>query len=144
MIGEQGSPAEPDRARPEERQGPLCAQLLPAPRLHLELRMLSPGLFSSVQVARLLLNVLLKTWESPDNVDKHTGCKGDNDPIDVCEIGERVRYCSAFMIFLLPHHAGVGCADRGRDPGQGSWLLGSCRRRFHSGKAPSWIPISVA
>jgi inorganic pyrophosphatase len=23
-------------------------------------------------------------------VDERTGCKGDNDPIDVCEIGHRV------------------------------------------------------
>ncbi len=31
-----------------------------------------------------------QTWENPEHVDKHTNCKGDNDPIDVCEIGERV------------------------------------------------------
>jgi inorganic pyrophosphatase len=33
---------------------------------------------------------LPQTWENPEHVDKHTNCKGDNDPIDVCEIGERV------------------------------------------------------
>lgn len=33
---------------------------------------------------------LPQTWENPDALDEHTGCKGDNDPIDVCEIGYRV------------------------------------------------------
>ncbi|CAO1430253.1 unnamed protein product [Diamesa serratosioi] len=31
-----------------------------------------------------------QTWEWPDHIDKATGCRGDNDPIDVCEIGSRV------------------------------------------------------
>ncbi|XP_013773991.1 inorganic pyrophosphatase-like [Limulus polyphemus] len=31
-----------------------------------------------------------QTWEDPGKVDASTGCKGDNDPIDVCEIGYRV------------------------------------------------------
>lgn len=31
-----------------------------------------------------------QTWESPFVVDTHTGLKGDNDPIDVIEIGSRV------------------------------------------------------
>ena len=33
---------------------------------------------------------ILKTWEDPNHIDESTGCKGDNDPIDVCEIGYRV------------------------------------------------------
>lgn len=33
---------------------------------------------------------LPQTWENPNDVDKRTGFKGDNDPIDVCEIGHRV------------------------------------------------------
>lgn len=33
---------------------------------------------------------LQQTWEDPNHVDEATGCKGDNDPIDVCEIGYRV------------------------------------------------------
>jgi len=33
---------------------------------------------------------LPQTWENPNTVDERTGCKGDNDPIDVCEIGQRV------------------------------------------------------
>lgn len=31
-----------------------------------------------------------QTWENPSHTDEHTGCKGDNDPIDICEIGEKV------------------------------------------------------
>lgn len=31
-----------------------------------------------------------QTWENPDHLDASTGCKGDNDPIDVLEIGQRV------------------------------------------------------
>lgn len=30
---------------------------------------------------------LAQTWENPSYVDTHTKAKGDNDPIDVCEIG---------------------------------------------------------
>ncbi|XP_045616116.1 inorganic pyrophosphatase isoform X1 [Procambarus clarkii] len=33
---------------------------------------------------------LPQTWEDPNHIDEATGCKGDNDPIDVCEIGYRV------------------------------------------------------
>ncbi|XP_077531600.1 uncharacterized protein LOC144143755 isoform X3 [Haemaphysalis longicornis] len=31
-----------------------------------------------------------QTWEDPDHTDSNTNCKGDNDPIDICEIGYRV------------------------------------------------------
>ncbi|XP_031639771.1 inorganic pyrophosphatase-like isoform X2 [Contarinia nasturtii] len=31
-----------------------------------------------------------QTWENPQHTDPSTGCKGDNDPIDVIEIGSRV------------------------------------------------------
>ncbi|XP_015436019.1 PREDICTED: inorganic pyrophosphatase-like [Dufourea novaeangliae] len=30
------------------------------------------------------------TWENPEVLDEVTGCKGDNDPIDVLEVGYRV------------------------------------------------------
>jgi nucleosome-remodeling factor subunit len=33
---------------------------------------------------------LPQTWEYPGDIDESTKCKGDNDPIDVCEIGFRV------------------------------------------------------
>jgi hypothetical protein len=31
-----------------------------------------------------------QTWENPLHIDKDTGCKGDNDPIDAIDIGGRV------------------------------------------------------
>ncbi|XP_069756979.1 inorganic pyrophosphatase-like isoform X2 [Narcine bancroftii] len=33
---------------------------------------------------------LPQTWEDPNHTDELTGCAGDNDPIDVCEIGTKV------------------------------------------------------
>lgn len=33
---------------------------------------------------------LPQTWEDPSHTDSDTQCKGDNDPLDVCEIGSRV------------------------------------------------------
>ncbi|KAI9206519.1 inorganic pyrophosphatase [Polychytrium aggregatum] len=33
---------------------------------------------------------LPQTWEDPNHINPDTQAKGDNDPVDVCEIGERV------------------------------------------------------
>lgn len=33
-----------------------------------------------------------KTWEDPTMIHPETKAKGDNDPLDVCEIGEQVGY----------------------------------------------------
>ncbi|XP_053547910.1 inorganic pyrophosphatase isoform X2 [Bombina bombina] len=33
---------------------------------------------------------LPQTWENPAHIDKNTGFGGDNDPIDVCDIGSKV------------------------------------------------------
>ncbi|KAK6444944.1 inorganic pyrophosphatase [Trichoderma asperellum] len=35
---------------------------------------------------------LPQTWEDPNFTHPDTEAKGDNDPLDVCEIGERVGY----------------------------------------------------
>lgn len=32
-----------------------------------------------------------QTWEDPNHVDTNTNCKGDNDPIDACEIGFKIH-----------------------------------------------------
>ncbi|ESO12438.1 hypothetical protein HELRODRAFT_93282 [Helobdella robusta] len=32
-----------------------------------------------------------QTWENPKHIDAHTLQKGDNDPLDVCEIGYKVK-----------------------------------------------------
>ncbi|ELU10029.1 hypothetical protein CAPTEDRAFT_221412 [Capitella teleta] len=34
---------------------------------------------------------LPQTWEDPTHTDEHTSMKGDNDPLDVCEIGFKVH-----------------------------------------------------
>lgn len=35
---------------------------------------------------------LPQTWEDPNSIHSETKAKGDNDPLDVCEIGEAVGY----------------------------------------------------
>ena len=35
---------------------------------------------------------LPQTWECPGEIDEFTGLKGDNDPIDAIEIGERINH----------------------------------------------------
>jgi inorganic pyrophosphatase len=35
---------------------------------------------------------LPQTWEDPSQIHPDTKARGDNDPIDVCEIGESVGY----------------------------------------------------
>ncbi|CAO3653666.1 unnamed protein product [Cunninghamella echinulata] len=35
---------------------------------------------------------LPQTWEDPTHINPDTNAKGDNDPIDVCEIGEEIGY----------------------------------------------------
>jgi len=38
-----------------------------------------------------------QTWEDPKHRDSHTNCMGDNDPIDVCEIGFKVHPLGAVI-----------------------------------------------
>lgn len=33
----------------------------------------------------------IQTWEDPNHKDTETSCCGDNDPIDVCDIGTLVK-----------------------------------------------------
>ncbi|XP_068950811.1 inorganic pyrophosphatase 2, mitochondrial isoform X2 [Petaurus breviceps papuanus] len=40
---------------------------------------------------------LPQTWEDPVHKDSTTNCRGDNDPIDVCEIGSKVRACGEII-----------------------------------------------
>ncbi|PIG86734.1 hypothetical protein AARAC_010735 [Aspergillus arachidicola] len=37
---------------------------------------------------------LPQTWESPDEIDAETGIPGDDDPLDVCEIGSTNACCA--------------------------------------------------
>lgn len=36
---------------------------------------------------------IFQTWEDPNHTDDETATKGDNDPLDVCEIGYKVKCC---------------------------------------------------
>lgn len=36
---------------------------------------------------------LNQTWEDPNVIDTHTGIRGDDDPLDVCEIGSALGSC---------------------------------------------------
>ncbi|XP_060042287.1 inorganic pyrophosphatase 2, mitochondrial isoform X2 [Erinaceus europaeus] len=60
---------------------------------------------------------LPQTWEDPREKCKNTGCCGDNDPIDVCEIGSKV----------LPHGAVICVKILGVlaliDEGETDWKL---------------------
>lgn len=39
-----------------------------------------------------------QTWENPNAIDPHTGVPGDDDPLDVCEIGSQVAQCGEIKI----------------------------------------------
>ena len=48
-------------------------------------------MFSHSIISPLTLSYLQRTWEDPTHVHPDTmGCRGDNDPLDVCEIGLRI------------------------------------------------------
>jgi len=51
-------------------------------------------------VMQMILMYVCQTWEDPHHVDSHTGQKGDNDPIDVCEIGYKVHF---YFLFVICH-----------------------------------------
>ncbi|XP_058242708.1 inorganic pyrophosphatase 2, mitochondrial [Hemibagrus wyckioides] len=42
---------------------------------------------------------LPQTWEDPNHTDKDTSCCGDNDPIDICDIGTKV--CSSGQVIQV-------------------------------------------
>lgn len=42
--------------------------------------------------AHLADHGLIQTWEDPNSIHPETKAKGDDDPLDVCEIGELVGY----------------------------------------------------
>lgn len=48
----------------------------------------------------ILISVCCQTWEDPHHIDSHTGQKGDNDPIDVCEIGYKVCLLFYGLLFV--------------------------------------------
>ena len=58
-----------------------------------------------------------QTWEDPNHTDKHTGYKGDKDPIDVCEIGSKIHPTGAVIqVKVLGVYALI-------DDGETDWKL---------------------
>nr|DBA28856.1 TPA: hypothetical protein GDO54_009147 [Pyxicephalus adspersus] len=51
------------------------------------------------------------TWEDPSHKDQDTNCFGDNDPIDVCEIGSKV--CSRGDVIQVKVLGVLGLLDEG-------------------------------
>ncbi|ODN00774.1 Inorganic pyrophosphatase [Orchesella cincta] len=60
---------------------------------------------------------LPQTWENPNYTDESTNCKGDNDPIDVCEIGGRIQPRGAVVQVKI-----LGCFAL-IDEGETDWKL---------------------
>ncbi|XP_052533159.1 inorganic pyrophosphatase [Tympanuchus pallidicinctus] len=52
-----------------------------------------------------------QTWEDPGHTDENTGCCGDNDPIDVCEIGSKV--CSRGEVIKVKVLGTLALIDEG-------------------------------
>ena len=85
----QGRDTEPNQARHQERQASLRPQLLPTQRLPLELRGIPSGT-NTFDLLCISTDEPNQTWEDPNVLHPETKAKGDNDPLDVCEIGELV------------------------------------------------------
>ncbi|XP_026878550.2 inorganic pyrophosphatase 2, mitochondrial [Electrophorus electricus] len=54
---------------------------------------------------------LPQTWEDPNHTDKDTNCCGDNDPIDVCDLGTKV--CSAGQVIQVKVLGVLALIDEG-------------------------------
>ena len=80
----------PYQARCEKGQTPLRPQLLSPSRISVELRCFPPGAPFFGLPTSTMLTRYVQTWEDPNVVHPETKAKGDNDPLDVCEIGELV------------------------------------------------------
>lgn len=58
-----------------------------------------------------------QTWENPELKDEHTGYKGDNDPIDIMEIGSRIARRGEILKVKV-----VGCVAL-IDEGETDWKI---------------------
>ncbi|XP_061561607.1 inorganic pyrophosphatase-like [Phycodurus eques] len=52
-----------------------------------------------------------QTWEDPQHRDADTGCRGDDDPIDVCDIGDKV--CSPGEVIRVKVLGTLALIDEG-------------------------------
>lgn len=60
---------------------------------------------------------LPQTWEDPSVVDPHTGEAGDNDPLDVCELGGAIGYTGQLKQVKI-----LGCMPL-LDEGETDWKV---------------------
>ena len=58
-----------------------------------------------------------QTYEDPSHTDPHTNCKGDSDPVDVCEIGTKVHKRGAVIKVKV-----LGCFAM-IDEGETDWKI---------------------
>jgi inorganic pyrophosphatase len=79
-------------ARYQEGQASIRPQLFPSQGLSLELRCFPSGSNTLHSRRRAQELTIFQTWEDPNVIHPETKAKGDNDPLDVCEIGELVGY----------------------------------------------------
>ncbi|CAB1343964.1 unnamed protein product [Coregonus sp. 'balchen'] len=57
------------------------------------------------------LRYVANTWEDPGHKDRDTGCCGDNDPIDICDIGYKV--CSRGEVIKVKVLGTLALIDEG-------------------------------
>ncbi|XP_069834509.1 inorganic pyrophosphatase 2, mitochondrial isoform X2 [Dendropsophus ebraccatus] len=69
------------------------------------------NLFNMVVEVPRWTNAKMETWEDPSHKDKDTKCCGDNDPIDVCEIGSKV--CSRGEVIQVKPLGVLALIDEG-------------------------------
>lgn len=92
-----------------------------------------------------------QTWEDPHHKDSDTGCCGDNDPIDICDIGDKVprvgtlknkqkrfhgcfpfpadisvMFLSSSGVLARGSHQGEGAGNSRPDWRGRNWLEGHC------------------
>ncbi|XP_007890119.1 inorganic pyrophosphatase 2, mitochondrial isoform X3 [Callorhinchus milii] len=68
-------------------------------------------LFNMVVEVPRWTNAKMETWEDPHHKDKTTNCCGDNDPIDVCDIGSKL--CSCGEVIQVKPLAALALIDEG-------------------------------
>ncbi|XP_066519835.1 inorganic pyrophosphatase 2, mitochondrial isoform X2 [Hoplias malabaricus] len=69
------------------------------------------NIFHAVVEVPRWTNAKMETWEDPGHKDGDTGCCGDNDPIDICDIGNKV--CSRGEVICVKVLGALALIDEG-------------------------------
>uniref|UniRef100_A0A8C5HZ39 inorganic diphosphatase n=1 Tax=Gouania willdenowi TaxID=441366 RepID=A0A8C5HZ39_GOUWI len=64
-----------------------------------------------VSMRLIICDLSRQTWEDPNHKDSDTGCCGDNDPIDICDIGNKV--CSRGEVIKVKVLGTLALIDEG-------------------------------